>query len=70
MEDSLRISLKAARVNAKLTQREAAKQIGVCVDTLRNYESGNSVPDWNVVYQIERVYGIRAENIFFDTNSA
>mgnify|MGYP000569841770 CR=1 FL=1 len=70
MEGSLRISLKAARVNAKLTQKEAAKRLGVCVATLQNYESGNSVPDWNTVRQIERVYGIQAENIFFESNSA
>lgn len=70
MEGSLRISLKAARVNAKLTQKEAAKRLGVCVATLQNYEAGNSVPDWNTVRQIERVYGIQAENIFFESNYA
>lgn len=68
--EPLRITLKAARVNAGLSQREAAARLGVCRETLGNYEAGITVPDWNVVRRMERVYGLPADNIFFDSNYA
>ena len=67
---NFRITLKAARVNAKLSQKEAAKRIGVCVSTIQNYESGKCVPDWDVVRKLEEVYGVKADNIFFNCESA
>lgn len=39
------MTLKAARVNKNLTQRVAARLIGISVDTLSNYERGKSFPD-------------------------
>ena len=33
-----KITLKAARVNAGLTQKEAAKKIGISYQTLSDYE--------------------------------
>ena len=68
--EKLRISLKAARVNADMTQREAAERLGVCVSTLQHYEAGDTIPDWDVVKRIEEVYGLSADHIFFDRNSA
>lgn len=40
----MRITLAAARVNAKLTQAAAAKEIGVTKKTLINWESGRTFP--------------------------
>ena len=68
--EKFRITLKAARVNAELSQEDAAKRIGVCVSTLQNYESGKRVPDWDVVRKIEEVYGVKADDIFFKSKSA
>lgn len=65
-----KISLKAARVNANLTQREAAKRLGICLSTLQNYESGVTVPDWNAVNRIVDVYGLPADYIFFSSKYA
>lgn len=62
--NTIRISLKAARVNAGLSQREAAARLGICRETLGNYEAGITTPDWDVVKRIEEVYGLSAENIF------
>ena len=70
MESKMRISLKAARENAGLNQKDAAKRLGVCVATLQNYESGVSVPDWNVVRKIEGLYNIPADNIYFGSKYA
>ena len=36
----IRISLKAARINARVDQRTAAKALGISTKTLRNYENG------------------------------
>lgn len=40
-----KISLEAARVNAHLKQREAAKRIGIVPATLRSWERGITMPD-------------------------
>lgn len=37
-----KVTLKAARVNCGLTQKEAAKKLGLSVDTLSKYERGVS----------------------------
>ena len=59
------ITLKAARVNRNLNQKEAAKLIGVSVSTLQNYESGKCFPDVPVIKNIERVYQIHYSDISF-----
>ena len=65
------ITLKAARVNRNLNQKEAAKLIGVSVSTLQNYESGKCFPDVPVIKSIERVYQINYADIsFLPTNNA
>lgn len=59
------ITLKAARVNAGLTQTEAAKKIGVSINTLFNYENGTSFPDVRVLKRIEDTYGVEYKDIYF-----
>lgn len=63
--ERLRISLKAARVNADLSQQEAAIKLGISKATLQNYENGKTVPNWELVRRIESTYGISTENLFF-----
>lgn len=65
-----KITLKAARVNADLSQKEAASALGINVSTLQNYESGKTVPDWSTVKRIEKVYKYPADYIFFASPSA
>jgi len=52
------ITLKAARANKNLTQIEAAKLIGITVDTLSNYERGKSYPDVPIIKKMEQVYDL------------
>ena len=59
------ITLKAARVNRNLNQKDAAKLIGVSVSTLQNYESGKCFPDVPIIKAIERVYKIHYDDIIF-----
>lgn len=39
------VSLEAARVNAGLSQKDAAKALGINVSTLSNWERGKTSPD-------------------------
>ena len=63
--DDTKITLKAARVNAGLTQEEAAKSLEISVFTLLNYESGKSFPDVKVIKKIEKLYGIPYHRLNF-----
>lgn len=60
-----KISLKAARVNAGLNQKEAAEKLSVSVGTLRNWEAGKSFPNQRKIEAICSLYGIAYDAIFF-----
>lgn len=60
-----KISLKAARVNAGYDQRNAACRLNINRATLQNYEKGKTVPDWNMVLKMERLYNYPANYIYF-----
>ena len=59
------ITLKAARVNKGLTQKEAAKLIGVSAPSLANYEKGKSFPNVPTLKKIEEVYGVSYADVIF-----
>lgn len=61
----MQITLRAARMNVPLTQKEAADRIGVTVDTVGNWERGKSFPDAWQIKRIEEVYHIRYDNLIF-----
>ena len=61
----MKLTLKAIRANKGLTQEEAAKLIGVGIDTLSNYERGLTYPDVPIIKKIEEVYGIEYKDIIF-----
>ena len=49
--------MAAARVNAKKTQSDVAKYLGVSKATIVNYETGKTSPDWDTVKKLEALYG-------------
>ncbi len=67
--DTFQISLEAARVNAKLTQEEAAKRIGVSRQTIINWEKGKIAPRIPEMKMLCYVYNIPEDNIFLPSNS-
>lgn len=57
------LKLKAARVNAELTQEEAAKCLGISKGTLANYENYITKPDVEMGKKIAALYGMVVDDI-------
>lgn len=70
MKNMPQISMRAARVNADLSQEEAAKRLGISRATLQNYEAGNTIPDIITARRIGDVYGFPVDYIFFGAKNA
>lgn len=66
---TINISLKAARVNAGLTQRELAEALNVTVDTVLNWENGKSEPKLSQLKRISELSGIPMDFIFVPMKS-
>lgn len=64
----MKYSLKAIRINKGETQEQAAKEIGISVETLANYERGITYPDIPVLKRIEEHYKINYNDIDFFCN--
>lgn len=60
-----KITLKAARVNAGLTQKEAAKKLGIAYQTLSQYESDAGAVRQDMLKKMSELYDIPVEFIFF-----
>ena len=66
-----RITLKAARVNAGFTQKEAAKALNISNKTLHKWESGKAVPKADKIDAICKLYQTPYDHIiFFIPNNA
>lgn len=59
------INLKAARVNANLTQLEAARRLNISKNTLCNYEMYRTKPDIKVAKSMAELYNIALDDIKF-----
>ena len=64
-----KISLAAARVNAGFLQEVAAVKLHINVATLRSWENGNTVPGYDKVMEICKLYNYPADYIFFGKRS-
>lgn len=60
-----KITLKAARVNIGITQKEAAKRLNVSNKTLCNWENGISVPKADKIDAICNLYHLQYDNLIF-----
>lgn len=61
------ISMKAARVHAKLTQKEAAKALNIHKNTLAGYEAGKVTPKIDMAQRMAALYGFMVDEINFFT---
>ena len=64
-----KISLEAVRVNAKMTQKNWAKLLGVSVETVINWEKGNTEPSLSQLKEMSRLSGIPMDFIFVPDKS-
>ena len=60
-----RLTLRAVRVNAGLTQLEASKGLGVSPRTLGKWEKGITFPDAKMIDRICEFYGVPYDGIKF-----
>lgn len=68
-QTKFQISLAAARVNAGLTQVEAAEKAHDSNKTINNWENGKVSPSFANVELLCRIYGISSDYIFLPTKS-
>ena len=61
----VKISLRAARVNAGYSQKDAADRLGVSNKTLGNWEKGITFPPANKILAICKLYGVSYDNLNF-----
>lgn len=60
-----KISLKAARVNAGYSQKEAATHLGISNCTLCSWENGKTYPGQPMIEKICKLYGVTYDMIDF-----
>lgn len=59
------ITMKAARVNAGLTQKEAAKALNISKGTIASYENYKTSPSVETSAKIACLYGLTVNDIIF-----
>ena len=66
---NVKISLAAARVNAKLTQEDVAKSLKVSKKTVINWEKGAVTQSFAILDTLSRLYNMPLDYIFLPTKS-
>lgn len=64
-----KISLEAVRVNAGMTQKEWAKELGVSNVTVVNWEKGITEPSLSILRKMSKLSGIPMDFIFVPDKS-
>lgn len=62
--EKIQISLAAARVNAGMTQEDAARKMHVSKQTIVNWEKGKSEPTISQCRTLSELYKMPLEHIF------
>ena len=63
--DVVKITIKAARTNVGLSQKEAADRLGISNKTLGNWENGICFPPADMIPKICELYGMSYDNLNF-----
>lgn len=64
-ETKVMYTLKTARDRLGLSQKEAAKRLGISDDVLSNYERGKTYPNVLMLKKIEEVYDVKYDQLLF-----
>lgn len=63
--DPMEIGRRLANLRGGQTQSEVAKEIGVCVSAINNYENGVRIPRDDIKIRLAKYFGVTVESIFF-----
>lgn len=61
------IQLKAARVNANLTQEAVAKELNISKNSIVNYERYRSKPSVELAKKFAELYGMQVDDIMWSS---
>lgn len=61
----MQITVKAARVNAGLTQSQVCDVLNISKPTLVSYEKGRTIPDMATGQKLAKLYNMPIDNIKF-----
>lgn len=62
----MKLTLKAARINAGLTLQEVAKRSGFCISSLVGWESGDVDLSARKLFKLCALYGVSIDDIFLE----
>lgn len=66
----MKISLKAARVNAGLSQKQVGKELKVSNKTVCSWENGKTFPDAQQITALCELYKVNIDNLNFLPSSS
>ncbi len=66
----MKIKLKALRVNAEMTQDEAAKAMGVRRETIQSWESHKTFPNVAAMSKLCELYSCTMDDVFIPSSLA
>lgn len=69
MEQPIKISLKAARVNAGYTQLDVAQKLKVSNKTVMKWETGEAEPSFATLQVLSNLYQLPMDYIILPTKS-
>lgn len=70
-DEQMPITLKAARVNANMTQKQVAEALKINRNTVASYEAYKTKPDIETSARLADLYGLSVDDIiFFKTHCA
>lgn len=64
MQDDVKITLAAARVNAGMTQEKAAQALGISKQTLVNWENNKVIPGTVQLLALSSLYKLPIDLLF------
>ena len=64
----MKISLRALRVNAGYTLKEASKKLSISSETLRSYENQKTHPDFKKLSEILNLYNVKYGDIVYSND--
>lgn len=62
-QDELAANLRALRARRNVSQSEVAAQLGVDANTVSNYETGSTIPNYQTAWALADYYGVTLDEL-------